>query len=71
MSTIDIRTTSSDPVRKITFADYNSAYATQLDISEGYIQFRDSNGDVENDVQFEDIDNLIRALQKVKELKGL
>lgn len=69
MSKLDIRTAPSNPT-VIVFGDHTTAYATQINIEGTYIILQDSEGDYENDVSVGDVDNLILALQKAKEVMG-
>ncbi len=75
MSRIDIRNGHVDSPSTITFADGHSDYfASEVTLNKDYgevtITFLDCDGDKANQLKFEDIDNLILALKKAKELWG-
>lgn len=74
MTTLDIRTNNS-PITSITFADGEWDWGCtitvkqhQRDVTELFL--RDMDGDATNCLNLSDIDNLILALQKAKELWG-
>ena len=68
MSVIDIRTGTTKDVDTIIFAEDSYGYGTRLIHVGGYVQIVDVDKDKESDVRMADIDNLILALQKAKEL---
>lgn len=75
MSKIDIRTHQVEAFNAIVFADdHSDYYASEMGLSndcgETIIKFSDSDGDYGKNLKFEDIDNLILALKKAKELWG-
>lgn len=69
MSIIDIRHDIKN-VEKIVYADDKSFMCPGIAIQreDKYLELVDVDGDVDGRVCFEDIDNLILALQKAKEL---
>lgn len=75
MSTIDVRSGDEERIKSVVFADDHSGYyASKLQLTNNWdgkhITFEDSDGDDAYKLNLEDIDNMILALQKAKELWG-
>lgn len=71
MSTIDIRDTGQAKVTRIIFRDEHPTQCPAVELtkySDEMIQLVDEDGDGDDRICFEDIDNVIKALQKAKEL---
>ncbi len=68
MSTLDIRTGASEGVDVITFSDSHYGWANRITRLGDNIRIADNDGDGQYDVLVGDLDNLILALQKAKEL---
>lgn len=74
MTTLDIRTNNC-PITSIKFADGNWDWACTITVKQHPINVTelflcDIDGDTTNYINLADIDNLILALQKAKELWG-
>ena len=68
MSTIDIRSETSQPIREIVFADNNSECAYYLSYIHHTQEMYLHSDDTCHPIRVSDIDNLIKALNKAKEI---